>query len=354
MVTSQPTAASASSRHAHTSTPSTSTEHDPHSPCSQAFLAPGRPSRSRRTCSRLSPGVRALDAAGLAVDDELVHGGGHAASVPATGRSAARRPRPQQRPAGEDADRVAAVGRGGPVVVDGAAGGGHAVAELGGHRRVAAGPRRPSRAARRARPRPRGRGPGPGPTDPSAQRTAPARRVDDERAAGDGDDHGVADPDLQELGWARRRPARRTATTSSPGSSAVRFGPVRKSSTGSGAAPGRRRQLDRGAEGDEHGQRVAGGRGGRQVAADRAGVADLRAADRAGRLGQRGQPGGQVGAEQPGVGGARRQHDGLGHDRLVRDGVSRSVRGPDRRGRLAQLGHPPQRQHARRGADGRS
>ena len=55
VVTAQPTAASASSRQAHTSTPSTSTEHEPHSPCSQAFLAPGRPSRSRRTCSRLSP-----------------------------------------------------------------------------------------------------------------------------------------------------------------------------------------------------------------------------------------------------------------------------------------------------------
>ena len=56
VVISQPTAPSASSRHAHTSTPSTSTEHEPHSPCSQAFLAPGSPSRSRSTCNRLSVG----------------------------------------------------------------------------------------------------------------------------------------------------------------------------------------------------------------------------------------------------------------------------------------------------------
>src|SRR3712207_9015019 len=36
--------------------PSMYTEQDPHSPCSQAFLEPGRPSRSRSTKSRLSPG----------------------------------------------------------------------------------------------------------------------------------------------------------------------------------------------------------------------------------------------------------------------------------------------------------
>ena len=63
VVTAQPAAASASSRQAHTSTPSTSTEHEPHSPCSQAFLAPGRPSRSRRTWSRLSPAWRPRPAA---------------------------------------------------------------------------------------------------------------------------------------------------------------------------------------------------------------------------------------------------------------------------------------------------
>ena len=39
----------AATRHAQTVTPSMTTVHDPHSPCSQAFLLPGRPSRSRST-----------------------------------------------------------------------------------------------------------------------------------------------------------------------------------------------------------------------------------------------------------------------------------------------------------------
>ena len=51
----RPSAWRASTRQLHTSTSSIITEHEPHSPCSQAFLAPGRPSRSRRTYIRLSP-----------------------------------------------------------------------------------------------------------------------------------------------------------------------------------------------------------------------------------------------------------------------------------------------------------
>ena len=45
--TSCPSACAASTRHAHTSTPSSSTEHDPHSPCSHAFFEPGTSSFSR-------------------------------------------------------------------------------------------------------------------------------------------------------------------------------------------------------------------------------------------------------------------------------------------------------------------
>ena len=44
-----PTALAASTRHEHTSSPSTSTLHDPHSPCSHAPLAANSPSRSRST-----------------------------------------------------------------------------------------------------------------------------------------------------------------------------------------------------------------------------------------------------------------------------------------------------------------
>ena len=50
-----PSAWPASTRHEHTSVPSRYTEHEPHSPCSQAFFEPGRPIRSRSTYSRLSP-----------------------------------------------------------------------------------------------------------------------------------------------------------------------------------------------------------------------------------------------------------------------------------------------------------
>ena len=49
VVTSASSSVAASTRHAHTSAPSTSTEHEPHSPCSQPSFAPGSPSRSRST-----------------------------------------------------------------------------------------------------------------------------------------------------------------------------------------------------------------------------------------------------------------------------------------------------------------
>ncbi len=56
MVTmSAPTADAPSTRQLHRSSPSSSTEQEPHSPCSQAFLEPGRPRRSRSTNRRLSP-----------------------------------------------------------------------------------------------------------------------------------------------------------------------------------------------------------------------------------------------------------------------------------------------------------
>ena len=55
VTTSCPSACAASTRHAQTSSPSTRTEHEPHSPCSHAPFDPGRPSRSRNVTSRLSP-----------------------------------------------------------------------------------------------------------------------------------------------------------------------------------------------------------------------------------------------------------------------------------------------------------
>ena len=78
-----------------------------------------------------------------------------------------------------------------------------------------------------------------------------------------------------------------TATISSSSASAFRFGPTRNSASGTvrrGAGLG---QLDLGALDQEGRQRVTRGRGGAEVAADRAAVSNLRRADRARGLGQR-------------------------------------------------------------------
>ena len=75
----------------------------------------------------------------------------------------------------------------------------------------------------------------------------------------------------------------------SPGASAVRLTPTMNSPTGSVRRPLDADEVDLGVEGGEHRQPVAGRRAGGEVAADRAGIADLRAADRARRLGQRRQ-----------------------------------------------------------------
>ena len=47
VTTSCPSACAASTRHAHTSVPSSKIEHEPHSPCSHAFFDPGSPRCSR-------------------------------------------------------------------------------------------------------------------------------------------------------------------------------------------------------------------------------------------------------------------------------------------------------------------
>ncbi len=198
VVMAQPTAASASSRQAHTSTPSTSTEHDPHSPCSQAFLAPGSPSRSRRTCSRLSP-ARAPStrrAVPLTTSSYGVPGPGpspfaatrHAARLHA--RSSARR--------AIDLDGVAPVGRGRPVVVDRPGRGGHAAPEPLDHRRVrrrVALPVEPGRHPHLGVVVADGRRPG----GPERARHPAALAVDHQGAARHRDDHGVAHADLEEL-----------------------------------------------------------------------------------------------------------------------------------------------------------
>ena len=59
VVTSWPSACAASTRHAQTSVPSSSTEHEPHSPCSHAFFAPGnRASRAAQRAATRLPSSR--------------------------------------------------------------------------------------------------------------------------------------------------------------------------------------------------------------------------------------------------------------------------------------------------------
>ena len=252
MTTSWPSACAASTRQAQTSVPSSSTEQEPHSPCSQAFFEPGRPRRSRSAKSRLSPSQTSVSSL-LAVDAERDP---HAQA-------------PLQRALGKHAQRVAAVGGGAAHVVDRARRLGHL---LGEGRRV---PRRGAVTR-----------PGTGPAEPNAARSSsPSTTSASEKTA---------------ITIALRGPTFmnvclgpgagiRTATISSSGSSAFRFGPTRNSRSGTVREPRRRGELDLRAVDEQRRQRVPGGGSGAEVAADRAAVADLRPADRARGLGQREQ-----------------------------------------------------------------
>ena len=97
-----------------------------------------------------------------------------------------------------------------------------------------------------------------------------------------------------------------TATISSSGASAFRFGPTRNSSSGSRRVPPDARDLDLGVLDEQRRQRVARRRGRAEVPAERPAVADLRRADRPRRLGQRRQQRPQrlrhrLGVRQPGA-----------------------------------------------------
>ena len=90
VTTSCPSACAASTRHAHTSVPSSSTEHEPHSPCSHAFFEPGSPSRSRSDVEQAlaCPDVRLVL---LAVDPQRILMRGTAPARAASGRASAWR-----------------------------------------------------------------------------------------------------------------------------------------------------------------------------------------------------------------------------------------------------------------------
>ena len=151
--------------------------------------------------------------------------------------------------------------------------------------------RRPLRSWRRDEYRPR-----PGRAERRAQLVARTHRERD-----DGDHHGVPRPDLHER-------LRRTARPHPDGrDQLVRFERV-PLHTGDEllerqrAHAADRRAFDLGSLDLQRRQRVTGGRGGREVAAEGAAVADLRRADRPRRLGQRGQQLGELAGHRLGVG----------------------------------------------------
>ncbi len=141
VTTSWPSACAASTRHAQTSVPSSSTEHDPHSPCSQAFFDPGRPSLSRSAKRRLSPAqTSASRCSPLTVSSIFT-------------------PAPVERALRQHAQRVPPVRGGAAHVVDRAGRLGDAVGERRRRRRAVRGrasaPARRSRTPREALRRPR-------------------------------------------------------------------------------------------------------------------------------------------------------------------------------------------------------
>ena len=133
VTTSRPSTWPAATRQEHTGTPSRRTVQEPHSPCSQAFLEPGRPRRSRSTYSRDSPSHTSSASCGRPLTVKFTRIT-RAPSVRAAG-AAVRLPGPAERAAGHDADRVAAVARGAAHVVDRVAGAGAQLGELLGDRR---------------------------------------------------------------------------------------------------------------------------------------------------------------------------------------------------------------------------
>ena len=101
----------------------------------------------------------------------------------------------------------------------------------------------------------------------------------------------------------------RTGRISSSGSSAFRLTPTRNSAERHAPLAPDARDCDLGALDEQRRQRVARRRGGAEVAADRAAVADLRRAHRSRGLGQRGQLLRDGAVHRLGVGEARAEHE---------------------------------------------
>ena len=284
---------------------SSHTEQDPHSPCSHAFFEPGSPSSpaQHRQQARARPHVGLpplpVDLRPERASTPLRVARRRSASAHASARAARTRagvapvrggpahvvdgPLAAAAPLGEAARR--------PSVDGTRCGSSHAPASSIGARGERLRLRRPARSSG-----PRSRAP-PGPLRvcSSTTRHRPGHR----------DDHGVARPDLGErAGPADPRPPRAQDQLVRLERGAL---DARRRNSCQGSvrvAAGRAHQVDLRVVGGEHRERVAGGRGGAQVASHRAPVPDLRGAHGSGRLapgaGERRQL-----ADDPGVGHAR-------------------------------------------------
>ena len=132
-------------------------------------------------------------------------------------------------------------------------------------------------------------------------RPGPAGRPQVQRERADGDDHRVPGADLGELLGPAARAGSSTAVISSSGGQRVALGAGEELGRRDQPRAADRRGLDDGPGGQQHRVAVPGRRGGAQVAADRAAVADLRRPDGACRHGQARQQAAQLG-DDPGVG----------------------------------------------------
>ena len=262
--TSRPSAAPARTRQAHTSLPSIQNEHDPHSPCSQAFLLPQRPSPSRSTVSRLScsraSASRSPPLTWQLRPHALVHTRARARARPSPRRRAVGTPPcragrrsavPTRRRDGRTspAPRHSAF-RAPPCASSSARAKNSSASVATQDRRPARSEARPRHDAARARP------------------PVPAR---------DRDHHRVARADLHErLRSAPPASSQSAPTTTSSARRTFFFGPVMNSVNFTRRSPAFDLKTDGASSAAQHRQRVAGGRARRDVPAQRPRVADLR------------------------------------------------------------------------------
>ncbi len=253
VTTSWPSACAASTRHAQTSVPSRSTEHDPHSPCSHAFFDPGSPRLSRSAKRRLSPAQTSASRFSPLTVSSIF--------TPCTGRSRASSARAAR---GGDTRRC--------------------------HERRRSGwpPLRRGRGTTTRRRAVRGRASAPARRSRTPREARPSTRTASETTA-----ITIAFRGPTFMNVCLPPVSTSSPTTSSSSARTFCFGPTRKSVKATTRVPRTLASSTSRAGDEQRRQRVAGRRGRAEVPTDRAAVADLRRSDGARRLCERGQQAGE-------------------------------------------------------------